>query len=319
MAPALTERLSKFVESQQLPDSFQNIVGTYYLPLAEWLYQQCSLRLKDSLNDCPVLGINGAQGTGKSTLSAVLKIILEENHDWQTAILSLDDIYLPRAERETLGRVVHPLLQTRGVPGTHDTALGNDIMKQLKALKPGQTLLLPRFDKALDDRKPKTEWEAFTGPTDLIIFEGWCLGSTPMNPDDLTTAINSLEAEEDPNAVWRNYINHHLQGHYRVLFAQTDLLVMLKAPDFDSIRRWRFEQEEKLAANLISPDARNTGANKIMDKSALIRFIQHYQRLTQHNLEEMPNRADVVLNLDSHHQVTEMRYKTSPGNHQTQP
>lgn len=319
MAPALNDRLSKFMESQQLPDSFQSIVEIYYLPLAEWLYQQCSLRPQDTSSDCPVLGINGAQGTGKSTLSAVLKIILEENYGWQIAILSLDDIYLSRAERETLARLVHPLLQTRGVPGTHDPALGKDIIARLKTLQPGQTLLLPRFDKALDDRKPTTEWEAFTGPADLIIFEGWCLGSTPMNPDQLATPINSLEAEEDPDAVWRKYINHHLQGDYRALFALVDLLVMLKAPDFDSIRRWRFEQEEKLAASLTSPDAGNTGANKIMDKRALIRFIQHYQRLTQHNLEEMPNRADVVLNLDSHHQVTEMRYKTKPGNHQTQP
>lgn len=318
MAPALKDRLSKFMESQQLPDSFQSIVDIYYLPLAEWLYQQCSLPPQDALSDCPVLGINGAQGTGKSTLSAVLKIILEENYGWQTAILSLDDIYLSRAERETFARLVHPLLKTRGVPGTHDTALGKDIIARLKALQPGQTLLLPRFDKSLDDRKPTTEWEAFTGPADLIIFEGWCLGSTPMNPDQLATPMNSLEAEEDPDAVWRNYINHRLQSDYRSLFALVDLLVMLKAPDFDSIRRWRFEQEEKLAASL-SPEATTTQTNKIMDKPTLLRFIQHYQGLTQHNLNELPGRADVVLHLDSHHQVTEMRYKTKPGDHQTQP
>lgn len=312
MSPALADRLTRFIKSQQLPDSFQDIIDNYYLPLAEWVHQRCSTGTNKpgtdrATNGCVVLGINGAQGTGKSTLSAVLKIILEENHQWHTAIVSLDDIYLSRAERQNLARLVHPLLQTRGVPGTHDTTLGIDIIEQLKALKPGQSMRLPRFDKALDDRKPEPYLDTFAGPVDLIIFEGWCLGSSAMDAAGLATPINELEAEADKNAVWRNFINQRLKNSYSDLFGLIDVLIMLKAPDFDSIRRWRIEQEAKLAASNTSDSA----ASQIMGKNALIRFIQHYERLTQHNLSEMPDSADVVLTLDKHHQVTDMRYKTS--------
>ncbi len=300
-ASALTQRINDFIEAQQLPDDFQIVVNDHYLPLARWLHNNVVS------GETLVVGINGAQGTGKSVLSAVLKITLE--HTWadRVAILSLDDIYLTRHQRQTLARSVHPLLQTRGVPGTHDVELGIDIIQQLKTLKPGQSMCLPRFDKALDDRKPSTEWEIFTGPTDLIIFEGWCVGATPLDTDNLDTPINDLEAAEDRDGQWRHYINGQLQGPYRTLFAALNVLIMLKAPDFDSIRRWRIEQEVKLAASNTSDSA----ASAIMDEDAVIRFIQHYERLTQHNLSEMPDRADVVLSLDNRHQVTDMRYKAS--------
>lgn len=300
-ASALTQRINDFIEAQQLPDDFQIVVNDYYLPLARWLHNNVVS------GETLVVGINGAQGTGKSVLSAVLKIILE--HTWadRVAILSLDDIYLTRHQRQTLARSVHPLLQTRGVPGTHDVELGIDIIQQLKTLKPGQSMCLPRFDKALDDRKPSAEWEIFTGPTDLIIFEGWCVGATPLDTDNLDAPINDLEAAEDRDGQWRHYINGQLQGSYRTLFAALNVLIMLQAPDFDSIRRWRIEQEAKLAASNTSHSA----ASAIMDEDAVIRFIQHYERLTQHNLSEMPDRADVVLSLDNRHQVTDMRYKAS--------
>ncbi len=298
---ALTQRVNDFIEAQQLPDDFQIVVNDYYLPLAHWLHN------KVVSGETLVVGINGAQGTGKSVLSAVLKIILE--HTWadRVAILSLDDMYLTRHERQTLAQSVHPLLQTRGVPGTHDVELAIDIIEQLKTLKTGQSMRLPRFDKALDDRKPSTEWEIFTGSTDLILFEGWCVGATPLETDNLDTPINDLEAAADRDGQWRRYINEQLQGPYRTLFAALNVLIMLQAPDFDCIRRWRIEQEVKLATSNPSDGT----ASAIMDERTIIRFIQHYERLTQHNLKEMPHRADVVLSLDSRHQVTDMCYKAS--------
>src|SRR6187402_352808 len=69
-----------------------------------------------------ILGISGLQGSGKSTLAASL-IEAAKERGWSAVSLSLDDVYLTRAEREALGRQVHPLLRTRGVPGTHDLTL----------------------------------------------------------------------------------------------------------------------------------------------------------------------------------------------------
>ncbi len=304
----MTNRLEEFIDAQQLPQAFWAVVDDYYLPLAQWLYTKYKPG-KLQMATPPVVGVSGAQGTGKSTLSAILKIILEGNYGWRTAILSLDDIYLGRIERQTLAQTVHPLLQTRGVPGTHDTGLGIDIIAQLQKLTIGHTIQLPRFDKALDDRKPLNDWEAFTGPADLIIFEGWCVGSQPFDSGALITPINSLEAEEDPDRVWRNYINQRLLSDYRALFATLDTLIMLKAPNFDCVRRWRLEQEQKLATQSALTDT-SEAPNQIMNKQSLSRFIQHYERLTLHNLAEMPDRANVVLSLDSQHQITDSHYKT---------
>ena len=297
----MNSRLDSFIKEQHLPEVFHALVDNYYTPLAQWLHQQCTAVSRPQ--DIPlVAGINGAQGTGKTTLSEVLKIILEENHGWQVALLSLDDIYLSKADRKTLALTVHPLLRTRGVPGTHDPKLGIDLIHRLKHLKSGQTIDIPRFDKALDDCKPPSGWETFTGPAELIIFEGWCVGSAPIDNDQLAIPVNDLETQEDEDGTWRRYINHQMQTRYRELFAQLDLLIMLKAPDFDSVYHWRFEQEQKLTAS-------STETCQIMDEQALLRFIQHYERLTLHNLSEMPDRADVVLTLNRHHNVVHANYK----------
>lgn len=301
MSTKLTHRIDDYIVAQRLPPAFKTIIDDHYMPLANWLYRQLITAQPAQINPL-VIGINGAQGTGKSTLSTLLKIILEELYELQIAVLSLDDIYLTKAERCTLARTVHPLLQTRGVPGTHDADLGIELIEQLKALKAGETIYLPRFDKGLDERQPKTKWAEFTGPADLILFEGWCLGSSPFDPNELGAPINELETEQDPNAVWRTYINIKLQTSYRDLFSQVDLLIMLRAPDLNCVRRWRFEQEQKLTASNIS-------TNEIMDERTLLRFIQYYERLTLHNLTELPDRADVVLTLDDQHNVTDAYYK----------
>lgn len=297
---ATVDQLDSFIKAEQLPDTFRMTIHQYYVPLAGWLYHQWAR------GGAHVIGLNGAQGTGKSTLSALLKILLEEKYGCRVAILSLDDLYLPRIERKALAQSVHPLLQTRGVPGTHDTCMGMEIINKLRRLKPGESIRLPRFDKALDERKPYCDWELFVAPADLVIFEGWCVGSTPMAEYDLSYPINCLETQEDSEGVWRNYINLQLKTHYSSLFACLDLLIMLKAPDFDCIRRWRSEQERKLAETRSSKE----GVNKIMDTKSLVKFIQHYERLTRHNLETTPKRADVLLELDSQHRVSDMRFKT---------
>ena len=298
----MTSRLDRFIEDQRLPTAFNTIIAHHFAPLAQWLYEQSSTK-NGSLQSPLTIGISGAQGTGKSTLSSVLKIILEENHGWHVVILSLDDIYLSKADRHTLAQTIHPLLQTRGVPGTHDTSLGMEIIEQLKNLKAGQSINLPRFDKAQDDRKPQSDWDVCSDSVDLIILEGWCVGSVAMDINELAIPVNPLEEQEDPDGSWRRHINHQLKNNYHRLFAELDLLLVLQAPDIDSVRRWRLEQEQKLTAS-------STAESQTMDEQALLRFIQHYERLTLHNLSEMPGRADVVLTLNRHHNVVHTNYKT---------
>lgn len=240
-----------------------------------------------------VVGLCGAQGSGKSTICAAVAGDLAAD-GLRVAVLSLDDLYLPRAERERLGREVHPLLVTRGVPGTHDPALGRAI---LGALAVGCRVSLPRFDKARDDRRPAAEWTQLPGPVDVLLFEGWCLGARPQAEGALDLPENALEAQEDTDGRWRRYVNRALAGEYQTLFGDLDLLILLAAPDFAIVRRWRGEQEEALRQA-------GSGGGRVMDGASLDRFVQHYERLTRHILSEMPARADLVLRLDEARRVT---------------
>jgi len=234
-----------------------------------------------------VLGICGAQGSGKSTLSEALVLAMRAR-GVSTSVLSLDDLYRTRAERMVLARDIHPLFAVRGVPGTHDIALGRAIIADLDA---GRDARLPRFDKAHDDRAPPDRWEAAPGDTALLVLEGWCVGARPQTAKALEAPVNALEREEDPDGRWRRAANDALAGDYQALFARLDMLVLLAAPGFEAVRDWRIEQEHGLA--------RTAGAEAagVMSDGQVERFIGFYERLTRHILDEMPARADLVIRL----------------------
>lgn len=234
-----------------------------------------------------IVGVCGSQGSGKSTVCKTLTTRFRDaNHN--VANLSLDDLYLPLLERVKLGAHVHPLLRTRGVPGTHDIKLG---LETLDALSHAGRVRLPRFDKSSDDRRPVSTWDSIQGPAQLVLFEGWCVGAKPQTAQALAQAVNELEANEDIHGRWRKYVNDALAGDYQRLFAKIDLLVLLAAPSFDVVLKWRTEQEQELRAQ-----TQGEGFG-VMSDEALARFIQHYERLTRHTLIEMPGRADLVIRL----------------------
>lgn len=235
-----------------------------------------------------VAGICGAQGSGKSTLAAAL-LRHFQSRGVASAVLSLDDLYLTRAERQELARSVHPLFATRGVPGTHDVALGLNV---ITALERGEPALLPRFDKTRDDRAPQAQWPAAAAGLRLLILEGWCLGAVPQEDAALAVPVNALERDEDADGIWRRHVNAALAGDYQRLFARLDCLLLLAAPGFEIVHDWRAEQEAALLWH-------DPAAPKAMDAAALVRFIQHYERLTRHILDEMPARADLTAWLDT--------------------
>ena len=287
------------------------------VPLAQWL-------LGGKRATAPeVVAINGAQGTGKSTLALQLQQLLGEQYGWRAVVLSIDDIYLHRAQRETLAQSVHPLLRTRGVPGTHEVELGVRLLEQLGELgttahparpQSKQAVRMPKFVKAIDDRAPESDWTTVEGPVDLILFEGWCVGTPPQDPAELREPVNDLEAQEDADGIWRRYVNRQLATIYPRLFSRIDKTIFLKAPDFDSIYRWRLEQEAKNAEALRSiptpvAAAGNRADSRIMGAEQLRRFIQHYERLTRHALKVMPDRADAIIDLGADHEMLEMRFR----------
>mgnify|MGYP000484950575 CR=1 FL=1 len=292
------QQFSDFIKENELPADFIDTINGHYLPLAQWI------NTHRPQNRTWVIGLNGAQGTGKSSLSAVLKIILETEYNCSTAIISLDDLYLPRADRKLLAQTIHPLMQTRGVPGTHDTELGMQLLDALCALQRNQSLKLPRFDKASDDRLPEKDWEVFDGPAQVLILEGWCVGTTASPEQDLVEPINALEAKKDKEGIWRRYVNHQLQTAYKQLFARIEKFILLQAPGFDCIHRWRWEQEQKLLSK-----AKRTEDTRIMDEVGISQFIQYFERVTRQNLKQLPERADILLSLNSKHRIIDSHYK----------
>ncbi len=251
-----------------------------------------------------LLGICGAQGSGKSTLAHRLAQALDTHH-LRAAILSIDDLYRTRAERTALAQTVHPLLITRGVPGTHDLELGRKTIAAAAALQPGQSLALPRFDKANDERRPEQDWPQIEGPLDILILEGWCVGLDPEPEAALQRAVNALETHEDPDGRWRRWVNRQLATDYAEFFARLDRLIFLQIPDWEAVLRWRRQQECETAAAARGP------ARHVLDEAGLLRFIQHYERLTRHALASLPGRADVLRRLGPAHEVTEQLIRTS--------
>jgi D-glycerate 3-kinase len=247
-----------------------------------------------------VVALCGPQGSGKTTGARVLRGLLARS-GLEAIVLSLDDLYLPLKDRQRLAAEVHPLLETRGVPGTHDPALGLSLIESLA--RPEQTII-PRFDKAIDDRAAPDRWPRVEGPVDVILFEGWCVGARAQTPSALRAPINALEREQDRDGVWRGYVNQALATTYRPLFERIDMLALLAAPSFDVVLGWRREQEQGLRAE--------RGADAGMSDTALAAFVQHYERLTRHILAEMPARADVVVRLGPAREVLEVGFRQPP-------
>lgn len=214
------------------------------------------------------------QGAGKSTIAAAMAA-----RAGRVAVLSLDDLYLGPAARARLAGDVHPLLRTRGVPGTHDVALGVEVLAKLAA---GLPVALPRFDKATDAPRPVADWPVVER-VDVVVFEGWCVGAVPEAEAALAAPVNALERDDDPDGRWRRFVDAELAGRYRALFAPLDRLVLLRAPDFATVVGWRQEAER--------------AGPRAMTAAEVARFCAHYERLTRHIDGEMPARADLVATL----------------------
>jgi len=271
-----------FIHTRSLPEDWHARAGVHFDAVAEWLVglAQSGRRL---------IGISGAQGTGKSSLAEYLCEALEREHGKRACILSLDDFYLTRNERRVLADTVHPLLATRGVPGTHDVARLAATIREL--LAGSASVRLPVFDKALDDRSPQDR-PAPVAP-DILLLEGWCIGARAQTAPELAEPINTLETEQDPDGRWRHWVNEQLTRHYTPVYDSLDALLLLKPPGFEAVLDWRTLQEHKLIA----------ATGKGMTDAEVKAFISHYERLTRVCIDHLPAVADVLVELDDNHDI----------------
>ena len=284
------KRCAKLISQLQLPTSYYKTIYNIIFPLT-------TIILSKQTSKPLLVSINGAQGTGKTTLTRFIRHTIESEFSCRVAELSLDDFYKTRAERKEMAKQVHPLFITRGVPGTHNLELLSDT---IHCLLDGKPCIVPRFNKAADDRYDKSQSTHYNKPVDIILFEGWCNNSPVQTEDELLKPVNQLEKLEDSEGVWRRYSNDKLKAYHDLVFKYVGLNIMLQAPDFQSIFEWRKLQESKLGNSIIDSKIR------IMNNMELHRFIQHFERITRHTLKVLPEKADIILPVKKDQMINEI-------------
>ena len=291
----------KFIRSQETnSDKFKDkerMIKSYLIPLCFWISKKANIKKPY------FVGLAGGQGTGKTTTSSLIKIILSKYFKLDVFRISIDDFYKTRKERISLSKRIHPMLLTRGVPGTHDINMMLNFFKKSKSKK-FKRLKLPIFNKAIDDRFSKKHWYDLKKKPDVIIFEGWCVGAKSEKNNTLKKTINSMEKTKDQKQIWRKYVNDQLKSKYKKLYSQLNCLIYLKAKNFSLLQKWRLKQERKLWVK--SKKNLNT---KIMSKDNVLTFMQTYQRVTQNMFKYTPKYASVIINLNSNHQIKSAVYK----------
>ena len=291
----------KFISSQETKKyKFKNkerMIKSFLIPVSQWILKKASK--KKTL----IIGLAGGQGSGKTTISSILSLILTKYFKLNVFKVSIDDFYKTRKDRKLLSRIKHSLLMTRGVPGTHDIDLMLNFFKKVKT-KNFKTFYVPKFNKAIDDRYSKSLWIKIKSKPDIVIFEGWCVGAKPQTNTELEKPINSLEKAHDQNAMWRLYVNKQLKTKYKSLFKQLDGLLYLKAKNFNMLKNWRLKQERKLWVQ-----TKNKKNLKIMSSGDVINFMQTYQRITQQMFKDAKKSSSVIMNLNSDHQIQNIRFK----------
>jgi len=239
--------------------------------------------------------ISGSQGIGKSTFLKIIEKNILKFYKKKILTLSLDDYYLPKKERLILSKKIHPLLITRGVPGTHDL---NKLIKDINSFQNKKyPIYKPIFDKLKDDRSKKKE--KIIKKADILILEGWCCGSPPIEKKYLYKNINLLEKKEDPYMIWRNFYNQKLKNEYSNLFKLFEKKIFLKSSSFNYVLNWRFKQEKMMSE-------RNN--KKIMNKKELEYFISHYEKITKFMIKVLPKKADIVIKIDKNQRIKNLIY-----------
>ena len=291
----------KFISSQETKkDKFKNkekMIKSFLIPVSFWISKR--VNKKKPL----IIGLAGGQGSGKTTISSILTLILKKYFKLNVIKVSIDNFYKTRKNRKLLSKNIHSLLMTRGVPGTHDIDLILSFFKKIKD-KNFKNLKIPTFNKAIDDRCSKSLWHKIKSKPDVIIFEGWCVGAKAQSSSQLKRPINSLEKIYDHKAKWRDHVNNQLKNKYKTLFSQLDGLLYLKAKNFNLLREWRLKQERKLWVQ-----TKNKKDLKIMSSGDVMNFMQTYQRITQQMFKDALKSSSIIMNLNSNHQIEKIKFK----------
>ena len=294
----LEKKYLSFLATQEVQNEpFHDKLGQlnkFYLPICKKIYQDYKKSKK-----IKIIGLTGGQGAGKSTITQIIKLILENKYNLRVVYFSIDDFYKKHSERIKMSKKVHQLFKIRGVPGTHDTSLIKKTFINLTK-KNFKSLTIPLFDKSRDERFPKKNWQKIKKQPEIIIFEGWCVGAKPQKKKYLKKSINILEKKHDTNLIWRSKVNYELNNDYAVIFKMINRLIFLRVPNFECVYKWRLLQEKKLQLT--------SRGKKIMSPAQVKQFIMYYERITKQMHIDLTKKAYAVLYLDKKHRFNKIKF-----------
>jgi len=276
-------------------DKITNLKKTY-IPISFWIENKYKKKGKTLF-----LGFSGGQGSGKTTVAKILKIILKKFFKRKIHVSSIDDFYKTLKDRNKMSYIIHPLFKTRGVPGTHDVNLINKFFYFIKKKKFKKTKL-PKFDKSIDDRLKKKYWFNIEDRPEIVMLEGWCVGAQPQSNSLIKKPINILEKYEDQDLIWRKYVNEKLKKEYKKLFSMIDYYIFMKIPNFKMVFKWRLLQENKLRKKL-------KFKRKIMSYNEIKYFIMFYQRITLQMIKDLSKSASIIMLLKKNHEIKKLLFK----------
>ena len=288
----------KFIRSQEVTgELFKNKLeqlNYFYIPISKMIYKDYN-----KSKNTRIIGLSGGQGSGKSTISKILKIILKEEYNLDTVVFSIDDFYKTLKERKKMSQKISKLFLTRGVPGTHDTKILLNCLKNFKK-RYFNKIKIPQFDKSTDNRHKKKDWIKIYKKPDIVIFEGWCVGAKPQLKNSLIKPINELERYQDKDSIWRHKVNNELKTKYKKIFKLIDFSIFLKVPSFKYVYKWRALQEKKLK--------KVSNGKRTMSNLQIKKFIMFYERITRQMLKTLGPLSNVVINIDTKHCLKSVKF-----------
>ena len=276
-------------------EHFKNL-KKIYIPIAFWINNKYKKKGKTLL-----LGLSASQGSGKTTVAAILSIILRKFFKRNICVISIEDFYKTLNDRSIMAEQKHPLFKTRGVPGTHDINLIRNFFTALKK-KNFKSIKLPKFNKSIDDRLKKSYWYNINNKPEIVILEGWCVGAKPEVNSSLKKPINFLEKYEDKDLIWRKFVNEELKKEYKKVFSMIDHYIYMKVPNFKMVFKWRLLQENKLKK-------KSYYKKKIMSYNEIKRFVMFYQRITLQMMRDLSKSASIVMFLKTNHEIKKILFR----------
>ncbi len=258
------------------PDTIEKVWLPLAFQIAHWRNAQSRVLIQ---------GFLGGQGTGKTTLTKVLVLLLNKL-GYSTVSWSLDDLYSPYVDRVRL-RTRDPRMIRRGPPGTHDVQLGIEVLQQFQR---GEfPISLPRFDKSAHGGEgDRSEPELIT-QADIILFEGWFVGVRPI--------VSEFEIVADQQ--FAQAMNQQLQS-YVPLWELLDRFVILYVPEYQLSKQWRKEAEHKMIAQ----------GKAGMSDAEIDEFVEYFWQALHPELFIPPllKQADLVLEIGEGHSVRSINY-----------